>query len=76
VLILTAITVSILCTPGCVGKGQIAAVDVQEVVQLVCDRHDVYVASDSSLVEIQRDVYLRSTELLRAIVRTAIEEAE
>ena len=72
-VILSAIVISVITTPGCVGEGQILAEDIQSVVVIVCDRHDAYVEADSLLTQTQSSIYLRSSLLLREIVQTAVE---
>jgi hypothetical protein len=38
---------------------------------MVIERHDVYVKADSSLSELEKRVYLRSTEIIRSILKEA-----
>lgn len=38
---------------------------------LICGRHDAYVTNDPTLSDLQRQTYLRSTELLRKVVDEA-----
>lgn len=60
---------------GCVGciapRGTIHVDNIGELIDTVSDRHDVYVLQDNELTDLQRHVYLRSTELLRKVVEEA-----
>lgn len=58
---------------ACAPKRSIDAEALNGVVQPVLDRHDAYVAADPTLDSVQKEVYLRSTEQIRATMNEALE---
>lgn len=55
----------------CSNEPSIAAADIAEPLELVAARHDAYVLSDETLTPEERDVYLRTSEMLRVLVDQA-----
>ena len=60
----------LLCLAGC-QRGYILAEAIEPVLVRVAARHDNYVQNDEKLSTPQRETFLRSTELLRAMVAEA-----
>lgn len=57
---------------GCtVPQGYIKADNIRDLVGQVSDRHDRYVQTDESLTQLEKSVFLQSTELLKAILEEA-----
>lgn len=54
--------------------GKIDASVLKDPIEKVAARHDAYVQADESLSEIERRVYLRTTELLQELIREALEK--
>ena len=65
-----AVALLALAASSCV-QGMIRADAIAGLVEPVTDRHDAYVETDEGLADEQRRVYLRSSELLRAVVEEA-----
>lgn len=64
--------VGIFMLTGCPGDGDkldVAAVDAP--LRALCDRHDKYVKADKSLPQVEKDIALRTTELVRKALDTA-----
>lgn len=62
-----------LAFPGCCGAGAVRAEAIAPAVEKVSARHDAYVKADASLSEVDRRIFLRSTELLRKVLAEARE---
>lgn len=57
---------------GCTSPNAIDASVLQPVTDPVIDRHDSYVNDDPNLSDADRELYLRSSELLRSTIREAL----
>ncbi len=71
-----ALCAIMLCTPGCgalglCGDSSIPATALEQPVQAVTQRHDAYILADETLSPAERDLYLRTSEMLRALVDEA-----
>ena len=62
----------LLTLAGC-SQGMVRVDAIEDLTEQVASRHDVYVNSDEALSEAQKRTYLRSTELLREVIREAKE---
>jgi hypothetical protein len=60
-------TVYALLCASCVLPGSIPAASTRPTVYRLLDRHDAYVAADSSLVDTDRRLALRDSELIRLV---------
>lgn len=67
-----ALSIGALTLVGCGGRGMIRASVLQGVMDPVLDRHDTYVQADGSLTPVEQETFLRSSELLRQVVDTAV----
>ena len=67
---LPAIVLLAALSSSCKGN-MIRADAIDGLVREVAERHDRYVGADAALSETQKSVYLRSTELLRAVIEAA-----
>lgn len=56
---------------GCQSKGTIVAGAIDVPMTKIMERHDAYVNADSGLTQVERDTYLRSSELMRRVLDTA-----
>ena len=65
-LILLLLTFVSGCCPGMV---RVEAID--GTVDSITERHDAYVEADTTLTDEQKEVYLRSTELLQKLLKEA-----
>ena len=64
---------ALLLLVGCADtRGFIDADAIAGVVGHVCARHDRYVIEDKTISDIHRAVYLRSSEVLQAVVNQAL----
>lgn len=70
-LLLFACTLSSCASLLAPCENTIDATAVSDPIAIVCDRHDAYVMADSSLTPEQRELYLRTTEMLRVLVDEA-----
>lgn len=66
---------------GCASFGfgnepSIPAVAIEQPVLIVTQRHDAYVLADESLTPAERDLYLQTSEMLRALVDEARADAD
>lgn len=62
-----------LCLTGC-ATNMIRADAIDGTLRRVAERHDVYIQADPDLDELERDIYLRDTELLRRLLDEAGKE--
>lgn len=69
--IIAAACLSLFALAACSPQGTINASALQGVMEPVLDRHDAYVSADDSLLDFQKETYLRSSELIREMVRSA-----
>lgn len=67
-------TLACISLSGCGPDQTIDAKALNGVVRPVLERHDEYVEKDSSLQQVERDTYLRSSELVRQLVDEALAE--
>lgn len=56
---------------GCGGRGQINANAFGGVLDPVLDRHDAYVEGDANATQLEKDTWLRSSQMLRSTVDIA-----
>ena len=55
------------------GKGQISAVAIEAPMTGVMQRHDAYVTADANLTDVEKTTFLRSSELVKKAMDTALE---
>ena len=61
--------VPVLLLTSCASMIHVDAIDGP--VNRISDRHDAYVSADESLSQDEKDIYMRTTELLRRILAEA-----
>lgn len=62
--------VSALCA-GCSSQGMISAAAVDAPFRAVMDRHDAYVQADATLADAQKQAFLRTSQIARAVLDAA-----
>lgn len=63
------VLVALLALTSCKGTGWAHVDEFGPAVELVSDRHDAYVQADQGLQDEQREAFLKTTELLRRLIR-------
>lgn len=58
---------------GCSTPGMIKASSVDDLVTVVCDRHDAYIMNDLTLDPDKRQTALDSSAILRKVVKAALD---
>lgn len=69
-LTLAVVALAVLLLPSC-ATDMIHVDAIDDLIEIVSDRHDVYVEADESLSDDERRRYLRSTEILRGVIEEA-----
>jgi hypothetical protein len=62
--------VAALTIPGC-KTGMISVRAIQAPLEKVLDRHDKYVKADKNLSSLMKQIYLKTSELLRQLLKEA-----
>lgn len=70
-LVTLATALLALAATGCSQPGMVSVSAIDAPVNAVCDRHDAYVEADTSLSDLEKETYLRTTTLLRRVVEEA-----
>jgi len=65
------LAIGLLGLAGCSTEGYVKVENIEDLVEPVCDRHDAYVIADPTLEPEKRASELRSTEILRRVLREA-----
>lgn len=65
----------VFASSGC-SSGMIRVEAIQDSVERICDRHDVYVQQDPNLDDVQRESQLLTSHLLRQVVAEAADEKD
>lgn len=73
-LIALALILAIVPLAGCTCKGMVRAEAVAPLIEDVAKRHDALVEADAGMTEAQKEVALRSTEILRRLMEEALAE--
>ena len=68
----TLLMLSVLFLAGC-STNTIHVDALQGVLGPVLERHDTYIGKDAKLSDVERRAFLRSSEMLRAVVKAASE---
>lgn len=72
-LTITAVAVCVTLV-GCGPKKTIDAEAMNGVARPVLERHDSYVRDDASLEQVEKDTFLRSSELVRQLLDEALKD--
>ena len=69
--LIALLSLSALCGSGCTSSGYVHVDTFDGLIEPVAARHDAYVEADAALDETQKRVFLRSTQILRALIEEA-----
>lgn len=64
-------TLALAATLTSCSTSMISVDAIRDPIMLVSDRHDAYVEADPDLSDSEKDIFLRTTELLRKILEEA-----
>lgn len=70
IMLLAAAALAVACA-GCQSTGTIQASAVDVPMRACLDRHDAYVAADTTLDATQKSTFLRSSEIVRKVLDAA-----